>query len=160
MQMQHMQMQPEGMHQMDPQQQMEQQQQMDTPHYPDPSEMDTHHLRALLREKLAVDSGNGMGLVMPDFDSSPPPTTWPIEIPYCDPERLSHEQLLEVLKCLHPQQPDHHEMQQMQHMQMPHQENHQLDHTATDGYTNVDPRGLMGEMDPGTMSPTKRQKLD
>lgn len=76
------------------------------------SNMEAEHLRALLRQKIAVDT-TSLGLVMPDFAVTPPPADWPVGIPFCEPTQLTHEQLLVVLKSMHQdsmhvQPPDHH----------------------------------------------------
>lgn len=77
------------------------------------SNMEAEHLRALLRQKIAVDT-TSLGLVMPDFAVMPPPAEWPVGIPFCEPAQLTHEQLLVVLKSMHQdsmhqvQQPEHH----------------------------------------------------
>lgn len=68
--------------------------------------VEAEHLRALLRQKIAIDS-TPMGLVMPDFTVTAPPEDWPVGIPFCEPGSLTHDQLLMVLKSMH--QIQHHQ---------------------------------------------------
>jgi len=74
-----------------------------TPQNMNDPNVEAEHLRALLRQKIAVDSTPD-GLLMPNFDISGPPQEWPAGIPWCEPGQLTHEQLLIVLKTMHQQQ--------------------------------------------------------
>merc|ERR1711988_800290 len=77
------------------------------------ADVEAEHLRALLRQKIAVDS-TPEGLVMPNFGMTAPPPDWPVGVPWNEPGLLNHEQLLLVLKSMHQQSMHQQSMHQQQ----------------------------------------------
>lgn len=76
---------------------------LNEPHVEPSVDVEEEHLRALLRQKIAVDQSQE-GLVMPNFDMTAPPQDWPASVPWTEPGLLSHDQLLIVLKSMHDHQ--------------------------------------------------------